>query len=277
MEDKKRAIKVSTLDELAEGFQESRGITDKLTMKQMIAFAKEPVGGGENKLAPFIDRSITEITEEDLEGLTSIGNYAFANCINLVDVAIPNTITSIGEQSFAYCSNLPTITLPNSIITIGQNAFRSCTSFTTITIPNSVTSIEDYAFGYCENLTSVTLSSSIKVLRNRMFMDCKNLTTVILPYGIEELEAAFWNCQKLTSITIPSSVNKINSGVFSYVATTSNKATITMLGTIPPAIQADTFKTDRLNKIIVPKGYVDIYKSATNWSIVADYIEEAAE
>lgn len=50
-----------------------------------------------------------------------------------------------------------------------------------------------------------------------------------------------------------------------------------MLSTTPPTIQSDTFYANYLNKIIVPKGTGDAYKSATNWSAYADYIEEATE
>lgn len=101
MEDKKRAIKVSTLDELAEGFQESRAITDKLTIKQMIAFAKEPVGGGENKLAQVADETITELEAEDLQGATFIKDDLFYNCSQLGKISLPEGITKIGNSAFS--------------------------------------------------------------------------------------------------------------------------------------------------------------------------------
>ena len=96
-------------------------------------------GGGKDYSAfkTFVDRSITEVTAEMLDGATEIGNSAFYNCISLKSVDIPNGVTSIGSYAFSYCRAL-----------------------TSITIPSSVTSIWDYAFRYCSALTSVTVEAT---------------------------------------------------------------------------------------------------------------------
>ena len=73
------------------------------------------------------------------------------------------SITSIGEYAFADCFSLTSITIPNSVTSIGTGAFNGCESLTSITIPNSVTSIGYYAFYYCESLRSVTVPSHTKI------------------------------------------------------------------------------------------------------------------
>ena len=45
------------------------------------------------------------------DGVTTIGEYAFANCSRLVSVTIPNNITAVGSHAFAYCTNLETVVI----------------------------------------------------------------------------------------------------------------------------------------------------------------------
>lgn len=62
-----------------------------------------------NKLPQVIDRTITNITAEDLKGITSVGQYAFAQCNQLTNVVIPNGVTTIGDYAFYNCTNLITM------------------------------------------------------------------------------------------------------------------------------------------------------------------------
>ena len=43
------------------------------------------------------------------EGPTSIGQYAFNNCIDLTSITIPSTITNIGDSAFYNCDKLTTV------------------------------------------------------------------------------------------------------------------------------------------------------------------------
>ncbi|MDE7164793.1 MAG: leucine-rich repeat protein, partial [Clostridiales bacterium] len=70
-------------------------------------------------------------------------------------IVIPNGITSIGDNAFENCIGLTSIELPTSIIDIGNNAFFDCNSLTSIEIPNSVTSIGEGAFDGCISLKTV--------------------------------------------------------------------------------------------------------------------------
>ena len=87
--------------------------------------------------------------------VTSIGDYAFAGCRNLMGLTIPNTVTSIGYNAFQYCSGLKEITIPNSVTKILSYTFADCTGLTSVNIPNTVTAIGWYAFTNCNELKDV--------------------------------------------------------------------------------------------------------------------------
>ena len=83
-----------------------------------------------------------------INGVSSIGMYAFCDCESLTNLVIPNGTISIEQFAFDGCTSLKSITMPNSVTEIGSYAFMDCTSLTSITIPKNVTSIGDNALGY---------------------------------------------------------------------------------------------------------------------------------
>jgi hypothetical protein len=64
-----------------------------------------------NKLTYVLSGEIIEVTENDLDGISTIGDYAFAYCTNLKNITIPNSITTIGNKVFFSCNNLTDIYL----------------------------------------------------------------------------------------------------------------------------------------------------------------------
>lgn len=89
------------------------------------------------------------------EGLTSIGNHAFASCSSIDNVIVPNTVTTLSNSAFSGCSNLINITLSNTLTNIGDYAFASCVSLERIAIPKSVTSVGNSTFSGCNSLKDI--------------------------------------------------------------------------------------------------------------------------
>lgn len=58
--------------------------------------------------------------------VTIIGKSAFANCVELVSVTLPDTIEEIGNSAFEGCSSLVRITIPKTVIKIDNQAFTNC-------------------------------------------------------------------------------------------------------------------------------------------------------
>ena len=137
-----------------------------------------------NKLPQVIDRTITNITAEDLEGITSVGQYAFAQCNQLTNVVIPEGVTSIEQYAFYYCSSLESISIPNGVTTIGDYAFYYCSSLTgDLVIPDQVTIIGSNAFYNCSSLTTMTILATTPPTLSRTNAISTATTKIYIPAG----------------------------------------------------------------------------------------------
>ena len=170
-------------------------------------------------------------------GLSSIRNRAFFNCVSLSSIIIPEGVTSIGEDAFAGCNSLPVVnniryagpylvgatdkTLPTYTIRegtryIGISAFQNCSNLVEITIPEGVTSIGNYAFENCSSLTSITIPDGVTSIGEYAFRGCNGLTSITIPEGVTSIGyGAFSGCSNLVEITIPESVISIGNCAFS--------------------------------------------------------------
>ena len=81
---------------------------------------------GISKLAQIVDKTITEVTADDLKGARAIGHSAFRLCSELKSVTIPNGVASIGMNAFDGCRVLISVKIPNGFASIAQWAFQNC-------------------------------------------------------------------------------------------------------------------------------------------------------
>ena len=82
------------------------------------------------------------------------------------NVRIQNGVTSIGMFAFDNCISLANVSIPDSVTSIQANAFYGCKSLKSVLIPDSVTSIGAWAFAHCANLTSVSIPAKAKIHSN---------------------------------------------------------------------------------------------------------------
>ena len=115
------------------------------------------------------------------DGVTSIGDHAFAGCENMTGVTIPDSVTKIGTVSFSGCSSLTGVTIPDSVAAIGVGAFLRCASLTDVTIPYRVDSIGANAFSMCSSLKNVTVynpGAAFGGENDTVFRDCPEDLTI---------------------------------------------------------------------------------------------------
>lgn len=131
----------------------------------------------------LVSGDLTTLTEEMLDGVTSIGFCCFYDCTSLTSVEIPSSVISINSYAFRYCSSLTSVTIPNSVTSIENLAFADC-PLASITIPSSVTNIGSEAFRFCTSLASVTvLATTPPTLGTGVFSNTHSSLKIYVPSG----------------------------------------------------------------------------------------------
>ena len=175
--------------------------------------------------AEYVD-SIKAVVIES--GVTTVGSYAFEDCVNLTSAVLPEGITSVGSEAFRNCCNLESISLPASVTSIGYEAFLSCSSLTSVFVPAKVSSIERGVFGNCDSLTRIDVDASNPnyrsvdgILMNRdetvlvQYPAGKSGAEYRIPENIASIQSgAFYGCDNLTSVTVPTGITEIGENVF---------------------------------------------------------------
>ncbi|MBQ8979288.1 MAG: leucine-rich repeat protein, partial [Oscillospiraceae bacterium] len=148
-------------------------------------------------------------------GVTSVGDYAFADCTSITDVSLPDTVRTIGKYAFNNCRKLEDIDLPDSVTVIDDFAFENCAGLVNAQIPDAVTRIGKSAFENDSSLVSVTLPKNLLTVDERAFYNCSGLTGIDIPEGTTTIGAyAFYDCSAMTYANIPDTVQTIGVHAF---------------------------------------------------------------
>ncbi len=188
---------------------------------------------GTHSVRGFAYTKIKSITLPDT--LTSICDYAFEMCKQLVAITIPCTVKMVGKNYdnwSHYCCGCYTIRIQAKSIeeycncdinkllrTSGYNMVSHLIingeEVTNIVLPDTITNIPDDAFYNCRNITSITIPNSVTSIGSDAFSSCSSLTSITIPNSITSIGSrAFSGCTGLTSITIPNSITSIGESAF---------------------------------------------------------------
>ncbi|UKI47616.1 MAG: leucine-rich repeat domain-containing protein [Clostridiales bacterium] len=145
------------------------------------------------------------------DGVTNIGDYAFAYCTNMTELNIPQSTESCGDKYSVVkgCRKLEKLTAPANVL----QGSMSLASLKTLVINGGTSSMG--SLSGCGNLETVVLPEGLTDITTRAFKDCKNLTTINLPSTLTTInQNAFEGCEKITSLTMPSSLKTIGKNAF---------------------------------------------------------------
>lgn len=113
--------------------------------------------------------------------------------------AIPDGVTAIGDFAFAGCPMLSMIDMPGSVTEIGRHAFTACHQLMSAEMPDSVLHVDDSAFGSCSQLWNVKLSRNLTSIGEKAFAGCSSLREIDIPPSVTTIgRAAFAGLIDLT-------------------------------------------------------------------------------
>ena len=144
----------------------------------------------------------------------------------ITKAVVENGITSVGNYAFASHRALQTVELAGSVTKIGDNAFQNAEMLSAIDLKH-VTSVGQYAFERCVALTSLDLGAALTIGRNA-FYECTALENVVLGNEKTTLSSiglrAFEKCSKLETVTFK---NVTNVGQYAFKGTAVKSVDLT--------------------------------------------------
>jgi hypothetical protein len=195
----------------------------------------------------------------------TIGEGAFADCNNLIDIELPESVKSIEDDAFYSCKGLKKVGFSGSLKKIGYGAFSYCDSLTSLEFPNSLDTVVGWAFQGCLNLKNIIIPSSVKYIGMYAFSMCDKLDSIKWPDSATKMYSyTFWQSHGLSNIILPETLTEIEDGAF-YGCTGLRK--ISIAAKTPPIAFSETFyEVDKQNCILeVPIGSSNLYKNTDYW------------
>lgn len=208
------------------------------------------------------------------EGLTVLGQRAFAGCTALEGVTVPATVETFHAEVFADCMGLASLELREGIREIGYHAFAGCASLKEVRIPSTV---ENWAvirangimatphacapFSRCTSLEKIEFAPGLKSLSGfEGVPGCPGVTELTVPDSVQDIKYAFAGCDYLEKVTLGKGIEKIGQSAFegcSRLVDVQIPYTVTEVG-------ASAFKDcTALERLVFPPSAVKLEGSIT--------------
>ena len=201
------------------------------------------------------------------DGTLGVASEAFANCDNLYNIEIPNSVSVIGESAFSGCTNLRSIDLPNSIDYISDNLFYG-SGLNHMEIGESIKHIGNNAFSGCRSLDYIELTNTLVSIENNAFDYCPYLFNITIRGN------GAWNLGSIPSHNLTNFY--IDSHLSSIKGITIESSEVYCFATIPPICDEDSF-TDFSGTLHVPAASLASYFTSPFWSNFTNIVGDAVE
>ena len=182
--------------------------------------------------------------------LHTIDNEAFAGCMALQSVQLPNSLRTIGAKAFAGCESFTETMIPAGVTSLGEGVFAYCSGLSSIevaegngvyhdidgvvyTIDNSrlcaypagrsegyylvktaVRTIMPYTFAGAMRLNDVGLPDGLAVIGEYALAE-SGLSSISLPTSLQEISRyAFYGCEYLSYLSMPDNLQRIGQYAF---------------------------------------------------------------
>ena len=120
----------------------------------------------------FASTGITKISLP--ETLTKIGEDAFINCKELVEVFVQGNVEELPARVFFNCKQLAHVSLNENLIILGRKAFGRCKSLKNIILPPNLRKIGEFCF-QDSALMEIDLPSKLVAMDYSPFLGCTNI------------------------------------------------------------------------------------------------------
>lgn len=265
---------------------------DGLSKVDIITNVAGSGGGGSDNFKALVEGTMTELTAEDLSGVTNIRPNAFTS-LSIEKATIPSSVQTIGNYSFQQ-TQLKEIVFSEGLKNIGLSAFYGSSSArllgnqTSLIFPSTLETIGSYAFSYSDlsKVTEIYFPDSVTSLggcfSNILLENC-NIT---FGSGLTTFPASlFYNAKnKADNYTskvyfrFNGDVTLINNEAFGSVkgARLFDFRNCTSVPTLA-ALSGISSYTTRNFTIVVPDALYDSWRTATNWSTIKSKIKKVSE
>ena len=153
---------------------------------------------GENVTLYLVPETYEDDTLNVPEGVTAIGNYAFAYNSNVETVVLASTVRDLGRGFDS--STVKKVVLNEGLTTISSRAFRATTALEEVVFSSTVTEIADNAFQKSA-IKEIVIPASVKTIGETAF-GASLIETVTFKGDIEIQGYAFRGCTKLRTVNM---------------------------------------------------------------------------